>query len=317
MPHLFRTEVEVKKFPLKINHQEQIMMIGSCFTENIGNCLLQSGFRVDLNPFGIVYNPISICKSIKRLLSKELFTFQELFFQNEQWHSYEHHSSFSAVDIDEALSNINKRLEDSAVVIGNAKVLLLTLGSSFVYRLIETDQVVANCHKMPDVHFGRELLTVENIVEEFQNLIRELHLKNPELKIVITISPVRHLKDTAFGNQISKSTLFVAVDRLLKMKNVFYFPAYEIVMDDLRDYRFYAKDMLHPSSEAIEYIWSKFSDAFFNAETVEICRQVKQLKADLAHRPFNTFSEKHKLFIENIKLSRQLLVNKYPFLNLD
>ena len=258
----FFTEIKIPEFPLKMDYSKSMQFFGSCFSENIGQKLFDLKFDVDLNPFGILYNPISIANSLQLLLEKRLFTESDLFQDQSVWNSFYHHSRFSEVNSEAALEKINSRIAYSREFLLKADFLVITFGTSWVYELKETGKVVTNCHKVPAAQFKRFRLEVSEITEVYRELLTELWKFNPNLKVVFTVSPIRHWKDGAVENQVSKATLLLAIDRLLKgpnSKNIAYFPSYELMMDELRDYRFYAEDMIHLSPVAIDYIFERFS----------------------------------------------------------
>ena len=235
----FRTQVELPKKETEIRHSDRIMLFGSCFAENIGNLLLANKFRCDVNPFGILYNPLSVAEAIRQTLSYKTYNEADLFCDRAGWHSFMHHSSFSGNSAEECLSRINDRLGRAAIELPQTDWLMITWGTAWVYSLKETGTIVGNCHKQPDKLFTRRLLSVEEIVSEYFNLLKTLRELNPRLNVLFTVSPIRHAKDGMHGNQISKSTLLLAVDTLQRhFPMCHYFPSYEIMMDELRDYRF-------------------------------------------------------------------------------
>ena len=261
-------------------------MQGSCFAENIASKFLNTGFTIDLNPFGIAYNPTSLSYNLNRLLNNNPFSKDELIKDKDIYHSFSHHSRFSGTDPHEVLDKINSRMEISSAFLSTANLLIITFGTAYVYRLQSNDAVVSNCHKIPAKFFTYKRLTVEEITREWSNLIIRLQTFNPSLRILFTVSPIRHWKDGAHENQLSKSILLLAVDELLhNCSNCFYFPAYEILLDDLRDYRFYTEDMLHPSSQAIDYIWDKFKESWFDDETLLKVREFEKNNKALKHIP--------------------------------
>ena len=317
MDRYFRTIIDIPASKNKINHKNKSVFIGSCFAENIGNKFLQYKFPADLNPFGVIYNPISVKKSLEILIEKKSFGKKDLYFHNENWFSFYHHSSFSDIEQNNCLEKINTRILSSSDFLEKADFLFITFGTSYVYELIESQQIVSNCHKLPAKHFNRYLLSVDEIVENLKELIEKLHQFNKNLKIVLTVSPVRHWKDGARENQISKSTLIIAINELMKeFRQIEYFPAYEIVMDELRDYRFYDEDMFHPNATAINYLWKKFNDIYFNNRTKQLCSEINKLIQAMGHKPFNPHSENHKKFLKS-HFEKTILLNKqYPFLDL-
>lgn len=314
----FRTIVEITASPDKISHTSNVMFLGSCFTENIGNRMAGLKFRTDINPFGIIYNPRSVANSLKILAENKTFTKQDLYFENERWFSFFHHSRFSSPGVDGCLEEINKRALYSSSFIKRADYLIITFGTAWVYLHRKTGITVSNCHKLPACEFDRVLLSAGEIVSDYERIISTLKDHNPALKIIFTLSPVRHWKDGAIDNQLSKSILTVAVHALKKKySHVDYFPAYEIVMDDLRDYRFYAGDMLHPSQQAIDYIWDKFGMVYFGEETGGLIKEIDKLNKAMAHRPFNPEAGSYKKFLQANKEKTIELKNKYPYLDFE
>ena len=254
----FRTKIQIPISPFFINHSDRILMLGSCFTENIGHRLSYFGFNVHCNPFGILYNPISIFNVIKRIAHEEYFTENDLYRHQDLFVSFEHHGKFSNTQVNVVLDAINNEIKLARQQLKGAKWLILTLGSSSVYRHIKQDKIVANCHKIPNIEFEKNVLTIDAIKSAFNSI---QHLVK-DINIVFTVSPVRHWRDGAIENLRSKSILIECIHQLIsENRNCFYFPSYEIMMDELRDYRFYAEDMLHPNEIAIKYIWKQFSSA--------------------------------------------------------
>lgn len=316
-PELFRTVVPVYPVKTKISYRSHSVFMGSCFTENIGEKLSWYKFPVCINPFGIIYNPFSIKKNLERLISGKNYVQEDLDFYNGLYFSYDHHSRFSDTNPDSCLRKINSELTAAHEGLKKSSCLFLTFGTSYYYALNTTGMIVSNCHKLPDKVFSRSRLTPAEIVNEFSSLIPNLLQLNPELKIVFTVSPIRHWKDGAHENQVSKSVLFVAIDDICrKFDNCIYFPAYELMMDELRDYRFYEEDMIHPDKTAINFIWKRFSGCFIDEDTVRIMSEVEKIALSAQHRPFNPGSESFNVFvkknIENIKR----LNEKFPEIDL-
>ena len=282
----FRTEISIPPCGFLISHDCKIAMQGSCFAENVAVKFSNAGFSADINPFGIAYNPLSLSKNLNRLLDNKPFVEEELFKDKDIYHSFSHHSRFSGRDKEEVLSKINSRMSASSAYLKSANLLILTFGTSYVYRLLENDDVVSNCHKLPARLFTYKRLTINETVNEWSSLIIRLKEFNTSLNIIFTVSPIRHWKDGAHENQLSKSILLLAVDELLHIhNNCCYFPSYEILLDDLRDYRFYAEDMFHPSSQAIDYIWEKFSEVWFDKETINKAAQYEKIHKSQNHIP--------------------------------
>ncbi|HLN73902.1 MAG: GSCFA domain-containing protein [Methylococcaceae bacterium] len=314
----FITEINIPEFPWKMDYSKSMMFFGSCFSENIGQKLLDMKFNIDLNPFGILYNPVSIANSLKILLEKRLFTKYDLFQDQGQWNSFYHHSRFSDTNRELALEKINSRISQSHEFLAKADFLLITFGTSWVYEYNRTGQVVSNCHKVPSSQFKRYRLDVSDIADSYSELIKELIRFNPKLKLVFTVSPIRHWKDGAVENQVSKSVLLLAIDQLVKgLGNNYckYFPSYEIMMDELRDYRFYADDMIHISPVGIDYIFERFSKVMITPESLATAKQVGKIRKALAHRPVNWTSPEYEKFLSyNLEEINKLTIN-FPYLN--
>ena len=317
----FTTKVEwTDKNVKRIRYSGEIMLLGSCFTDHMGNLLQVHKFRCDLNPFGVLYNPLSIVEAIRELLQQKVYALSDLFEGCGLWHSWMHHSSFSAATPDECLLQINERLQGSAQKLRKSKWLIITWGTAYAYFHRELavalpyGGLVGNCHKQPDRCFTRRRLSVDEIVKEWSLLMEELKAVNPELNILFTVSPIRHIKDGLHGNQLSKSTLLLAVDTLCqRYENCTYFPSYEILMDELRDYRFYADDMVHPSQLAIDYIWECFKNLYFDDETQQIMNEWSDIQKALRHKPFHPESEAYKRFLSQIVLKINGLKEKFPY----
>ncbi|HEY3369851.1 MAG TPA: GSCFA domain-containing protein [Prolixibacteraceae bacterium] len=314
----FFTEIKIPEFPWKMDYTKRMMFFGSCFSENIGQKLLDLKFDIDLNPFGILYNPISIANSLQILLEKRTFNENDLFYDQGQWNSFYHHSRFSDPDREAALEKINGRIERSREFLGKADFLIITFGTSWVYELKATGQVVTNCHKVSSDQFKRFRLEVSEIEEVYSKLLAEIVRFNPNLKLVFTVSPIRHWKDGAVENQLSKATLLLAIDRLLKgagNMNFAYFPSYELMMDELRDYRFYAEDMQHPSVVATDYIFERFAGAIISKNSMETAKEVVKIRKAVLHRPVNSASLEYERFLRyNLEEINKLTIN-FPYLN--
>lgn len=312
----FRTIIDIEPQPQKITYANKVLFLGSCFTENIGNQFTALKMPADVNPFGILYNPASIKNSIEILLQNKKLIKDDLLFFNEHWFSFYHHSRFSNTDAGTCLQDINNRIEYSSSFLKDADYIFITLGTARVYTYLKTNKTVSNCHKIPAKEFSIHSLSVNEIVDEYKKLIQDIYTANNNVKIIFTASPVRHWKDGAEANQKSKATLLVAIHELVEMfENVTYFPSYEIMMDDLRDYRFYADDMLHPNQAAVNYIWGKLSDAYFDKETKLIQKEVEKLNRAMMHRPFNKDTESYRKFQQTTLDTINNLKIKYPFVD--
>ncbi|MDD4990653.1 MAG: GSCFA domain-containing protein [Paludibacter sp.] len=312
---MFQTKVEIPRPLFNISYENRIMTLGSCFAENIGKKMQDVYFDMDINPFGVLYNPVSILNSLDILINNKQFTKNDLFENRGLWQSFSHSSLFSDTDVDACLAKINNRLINASDFLRQADFLLITFGTAWVYEEQKSGRVVSNCHKLPASDFNRRRLTIDEIVADYSILINRLSELIPDLKVIFSVSPIRHWKDGAHENNVSKGTLLLAIDELQKrFSHISYFPAYEIQVDELRDYRFYASDMLHPSEVAIDYIWKRFSETYFNEKTSGMKRQFEQLAADLSHRPLHPDSEEFKQFLENTKNRKAKLISDFPFL---
>lgn len=295
----FRTLIDIEKSDIFFNHHLPVLTFGSCFSSNIGDLILKSGFHGAINPFGVLYNPISIANAINRMIENTPYSPNEIIENNGLWVSLDHHGSYSKSSQDETLQNINNEIETLHQIIKNECVILITLGSSHVYKWTKNNQITGNCHKFPSKYFTKSMLTSEEIIEKLSETIQTIYQQNSATKIIFTISPVRYLSDGFFENQISKSTLHIAIAELQKRhQRISYFPAYEIMMDDLRDYRFYTNDMLHPSPLAIEYIWEHFKNTYLENETQKKIQVITEFEKALNHRPFQEKSATYYNFIE-------------------
>lgn len=313
----FRTEVDAPEFSFDINHRSIVTMLGSCFAENMGE--LMSGVKIHnlVNPFGILFNPFSIMNSLERMLNNRPYKESDLLQSGDHWVSLDHHGKFNNRDKSEALDNINKGLKQGREQLLNSDVVFITLGSAWVYEHLEQDRVVANCHKIPNKEFNKRLLTQQEVHLILRHIPELFRAKKLKAKIVFTVSPVRHWKDGATQNQRSKAQLLSAVHSVVdEFDNCHYFPAYEYMMDDLRDYRFYATDMLHPSPQAIEYVWQKFQTSFFSDETRIICKEISAVIQAASHRPLDPESNSFQRFLKKQLEIIDQLEKSYPHLSL-
>lgn len=293
------------------------MLAGTCFTENIGRWMKKYRFDIMLNPHGILYNPLSLATSLQRALENKKYQEGDLFFHNELYSSWEHHGHFSNPEKEGCLSAINNSLAGANLYLQTSRWLIVTFGSAWVYRLKTSGQIVGNCHKYPNKEFDKELLSPTQVVNTWQQLIADIKKVNPAINIIFTVSPVRYIRDGAAENNLSKAILLQAVHTLCKpQENIFYFPAYELVMDDLRDYRFFEADNVHPNQLAIEYVWEKFIGAAFDEETAHIYQQLKLLIAAAEHRAFYPTTQAHKKFLSAHYEKAEELQKQYPFLDL-
>lgn len=297
----FTTKIHLEKYNHPIDYNSSIMLLGSCFAENMGEKFEYFKFRNVVNPFGIIFNAVSIEKLIHQGVNKIEFTEKDIFFYNDLWHCFEVHSQLSNPNKEEFLSNLNAILELMSQQITSLTHCIITLGTSWVYRNNNSNEIVANCHKVPQKEFTKELVSIEENVKCIQNIISLVHSLNPDCNFIFTVSPVRHIKDGFVENNVSKAHLISAIHTINhKPSTINYFPSYEIMMDELRDYRFYAEDMLHPSQTAIDYIWIKFFENYINQKEFGTMNQVCEIQRSLKHRPFNPNSQSHQNFLKNL-----------------
>jgi hypothetical protein len=309
----WQTLITIPGFPLKITYRTPVLFMGSCFAANIGKEMRQRKFPVAINPFGVVYNPLSIAQSIARLRSGQPFSEEETVCGHGLWTTFHHHSRFSHPDKAVFLQQANEALQQGTALWQEAPFIVVSLGTSWAYKHREQNRIVNNCHKFPAAHFERILLPAE---ETTRALAAEIAAQ-PSRTWIFTVSPIRHWKDGAHGNQLSKANLLIAIDRLQQQfPNVYYFPAYELMMDELRDYRFYANDMLHPSDKAVEYIWQRFSETAFDEETQQIIPEIEKIIDAQHHRPLHPGTDTHQKFVANLNKQIQAFTARYPFINI-
>ena len=317
----FHAEFTPKVFEKKIKHTDNLLLMGSCFTEQIGAKLSKNKFTLLENPNGILFNPVSIAQSISSYCNKYEYNSKELFYYNELWGNWQHHTRFSNIDKEKSLELINASQQQAGNFIKEADWILITLGSAFVYQRKDAEKqeyknVVANCHKYPTDHFNRRLLSTEEIESQLKGMMEEVAKINTKAKFIYTISPVRHLREGFVENNRSKAALIQAVHNITN-ENVFYFPAYELVIDDLRDYRFYAEDMMHPNYAATNYVWEKFIAACIDEPSQQLMKEINIINAALNHKPFNPASEAHKIFLKANYHRVKKLQEGYPYINFE
>lgn len=297
----FTTKVPIEKYQNPINYNSKIFSLGSCFAENMAEKFEYFKFQNSVNPFGIIFNPVSIEKLIHRIVYQIEFTENDIFFHNDLWHCYEVHSELSNPNKEDFLKELNLIIQKSKNLIFQSTHLIITYGTSWVYRNKSSGNIVANCHKVPQNQFDKEILSVEIIEKSIENTINLIQKINPNCNFIFTISPVRHIKDGFVENQRSKAHLFTAIHNSQFIIHN-YFPSYEIMMDELRDYRFYAADMLHPGQVAIDYIWIKFFENYVDEKEFATMNEVCSIQKALKHRPFNPDSETHQLFLKKLQI---------------
>ena len=307
----FSTQVNIAKNKNPLDFSSKIITIGSCFSDSIGEKFKHYKFDVQANPFGVVFNPKSIEKLLCRAVNSIWFTENELVYHNDLWHSFDIHSDFSSRSKSMILNELNKSLANFIEYVKATTHIYVTYGTAWVYVLKENNQVVSNCHKLPQINFDKVLLSVAEIQQSIDNTMKYVQLLSPNCTIVFTVSPVRHIKDGFIENQRSKSHLITAIHSSIVSQNN-YFPSYEIMMDELRDYRYYAPDMLHPSNVAIDYIWEKFIDSSIHPNLFETLTEINNIQKSLAHKPFNPDTEQHQKFLKDLQNKIQNLQSKYP-----
>ena len=311
-----QTKITVAAPDFSIDYNSRLMMLGSCFAENMGSKFSYYKFDVDVNPCGIIYNPLSVANVLRLLVEGKRFEKNDLREVGGKWVSLFHHGAFSSADPDECLHRINDRLTKATGELRTLDLLVITRGTAWVYKYIPENIIVSNCHKIPSREFERSRLSVEDIVREYLVLIERLREINPGLRILFTVSPIRHWKDGAHGNQLSKATLLLAIDRLREeIQHVYYFPAYEIVLDELRDYRFYAEDMLHVSGFTVDYIWERFLYSFISPEVFGLMNQIGRINKGVAHRPFEPQSEEYQRLVKKMLAEIAMISRSYPMID--
>jgi hypothetical protein len=309
----FHTSITIKKADTSISVNSGVLFMGSCFAENIGNIMAGNRFPVMINPHGILYNPSSIATSLKQILANSPINENELSFLNDLWHSFMHHGRFSQPEAAETVRLINEATNRAHQFILKCHFIVITLGTAMVYEHKETGRVVANCHKFPPQTFNRYRLNIDEITTELKEAIISLRSLNPKINIILSVSPIRHLKDGANVNQLSKATLLLAVNRLTSLfENISYFPAYEIMMDELRDYRFYDAGMTHPSDTAIKYIWKRFSETYLTNDARSFTLEAEKIVKTRNHRPSNVNSPAYRDFLFKALEATNSLSQRYP-----
>ena len=308
------TKVILPDIPRKIAYKDSLLLLGSCFATNIGENLKKAKFQTLANPYGVIYNPASIHAVVERTLRKRAYKEVDLFMSGGLFHSYDHHSSYSLPDSRKMLREINKARKETATFLTSGNWMAVTFGTAYVYKLKSDGRVVANCHKQPEALFDRSRMSVDEIVSLWLPLIQKIRKVNPYMNFLFTVSPIRHSKDGLHENQLSKATLLLAIEALKEQtEGVFYFPAYEIMMDELRDYRFYAEDMTHPSPTAVKYIWERFRSCLMDEDTLQAIAEWQTISQAIAHRPFNPESEQYNSFLSQTLLKIEEHKRKFPY----
>ncbi|MEM6515160.1 MAG: GSCFA domain-containing protein [Bacteroidota bacterium] len=302
----------------QINYDSKLLLLGSCFSENIGDKFSYYKFQSLINPFGILFHPLAIEKFISSVISQKLFSSNDTFYNNDRYHSFESHSRLSHISQDQLVQNLNDKREQTFQFLNETTHIVITLGTAWAYKHIQSNQYVANCHKVPQNQFTKHLLSVEEITQSLTVIKNQILEFNPKVKFILTISPVRHLKDGFLESTRSKAHLIAAVHKVLNLEafsktvHADYFPSYEIVMDELRDYRFFKEDMIHPNQIAVDYIWEQFQKVHISKEVDQVMIQVADIQNGLNHRPLNPNSKAHQSFLQKLNEKQLQLTSKYP-----
>ena len=308
----FRTIVPISKTTKSITYYTPIVSLGSCFAVNMAQKFAYYKFPITVNPFGVLFHPLAIENILQHTIENSRYTAEDFFLHNELWHSFDFHSDMSQPSLKEAIQLANSQQIQLQQALQEASFCFITLGTAWVYIYNSIDTIVANCHKLPAQHFSKRLLSIEEITESLSHIITLLKQFNPLITVVFTISPIRHIKDGFFENQVSKSQLFAALYPLITDNKSLYFPAYELLLDELRDYRFYANDMVHPSEMAINYIWERLVATYIDSATQADMKQVDNIQKGLSHRPFNPETESHQQFLAQLQQKMEAFTMKYP-----
>lgn len=311
-------DIDIVSPPVKIDYRDKLALTGSCFTEHIGNSLRDLKFQVIQNPHGIIFDPSSVASGLVSYIDNKHYDEQDLFYLNELWHSWQHHSRFSGIDKNSVLERINASQQQAHDFLKETRWLIITLGASFSYRLKEGNIPVANCHRAPASQFEKRLMTVEEINTALDNCLYRLFRFNPDIQVIFTVSPVRHIRDGVTDNNRSKARLIESAHHLVnKFERLHYFPAYELVIDVLRDYRFYDIDLVHPNYQATQFVIEKFMEYFVNEPSRALSQEIKKIIIARKHKPFEASTEAHKKFLRIHAEKTRILMEKYPFLRLE
>ena len=313
----FMLDIKINDPEVKIDYRDSIMLVGSCFTEHIGDSLADLKFRVLQNPNGIVFDPSTVASSVTGYIENKQFSENDLIELNELWQSWQHHSRYSGTSKDEVLQTINQSQQRAHEFLKTAKWLIITLGTSFSYRLSENGNPVANCHRAPASWFNKHMMSIDETVTALDTMLYRLFQFNPSINIIFTVSPVRHIRDGIVDNNRSKARLLESVHHLVnKFSRLYYFPSYELVIDVLRDYRFFDIDLVHPNFQATEFVIERFMKHFVNEESITLSKEIEKIVIARKHKAFQPTTEAHKNFLKLHAERTQNLMNIYPFLSL-
>ncbi|MBW8244519.1 GSCFA domain-containing protein [Muricauda oceani] len=312
-----QTKISLKPSHNPIDYQSKLVLLGSCFVENMGAKLDYFKFRQVQNPFGILFHPLAIENLIQRAIAGQTYQQEEIFEQDGIWRCFDAHSDLRSASSKELLHLLNQRLKDTKTALETSSHIIITLGTAWVYEHSASGRTVANCHKVPQKRFTKKLLSVTEIESSLQNVIALVQRLNPKAQMIFTISPVRHIKDGFVENQRSKSHLFAALHQTINGHGGSYFPSYELMMDELRDYRFYKEDMVHPNPLAVDYVWERFKSVWISGNASVVMDEVDTLQKGLLHRPFNPDSEAHQKFKTSLRAKITYLQERFPFMKFE
>ncbi|AWW31785.1 GSCFA family protein [Echinicola strongylocentroti] len=309
-----QTTFEIPLFSEPLDHSQEIVTLGSCFSNVMGQKLSERKFNVLNNPFGTLFNPISLLQLIDTTLTNAPFP-EELFLKHDGRHlHFSCHSSMAASSKESLLQLLSTTTKKTKEALSSASLLIITLGTAYIHEHNPSGKIVANCHKQPAKEFSKRMLSIDEITQAFATTYQHLNKVNANLNILLTVSPVRHTKDGIPENQLSKSTLRVACGQIAESyDNINYFPSYEIMMDELRDYRFYKDDLIHPSAQAEDYIWERFAKSHLSENAQKQAKHIMAIKTALAHKPFNAESESHQKFLKNLLSKMEQMSGKFDF----
>ncbi len=311
----FRTEIKCIPGPVKIDHQSNVVLLGSCFSEHMVEKFNYFKFNTYANPFGILFHPRAIETAIQKCVNQTFYDQNDLLQYGDTWISLDHHSSFDQKDPQLVLQGINNEIETGYQALKKASHVIITLGTSWVYKWKKDGRIVGNCHKIPQKYFTKEILTSREIQISLRQIITYVRSINKKASFIFTISPVRHLKDGFAENTLSKALLHAAIQAIKEDDLAAYFPAFEIMMDDLRDYRFYKSDLVHPNEMAVDYIWELFKNSWISEDSIKTMVQIEDIQKSLSHKPFDPESEAHKKFLRSLELKIEHLQTRYPQIN--
>ncbi len=309
----FRTEISIPKAPFTLSHRDEILFAGSCFSENIGAYFTRFRFNTTINSHGILFNPISIAHALKEVCENKRYTLEDLIFHNNSYISLNHHGLFNHSDSQQALTQITQGITAYRDALERSKALFITFGSAHAYMYNTNGQIVANCHKIPQHQFTKQLITHTQITDVWMPLIEKMKRINPGMNVVLTVSPVRYFRDGVIENQHSKSHLLIACHQLTQaFEHVYYFPSYELVLDDLRDYRFFGEDLIHPNTLAIRYVWEKLMHWCLHHKAIQVIHEMEPHLRFLEHRPLHANSDDHRAACKQKESILQQLINYVP-----